>query len=284
MAHVTDRRQFMQQGAASLILGFPFLSEASCAAGPELLPYPRIVHPGLLGRAMKRMADECKPSIVLLVRPDHRNAQLSVGLAELLQDTSADAKRLFGQAILICVPIAEAKAAFPVKDDSIAVLLDHKGRALDELKHSPWPLEHGALQLTRFLHGPNRKHLAQCSEAQRQTLGSESLAHIETALRSLSSNAFREREMATRKLMETAPRASAILTEAHLSGPEEETRHRIDLVFDRYYSSLPDTTGQRMPFGVEWFDQPIDPCPGCGRVAFNPQMHRAVKALRWTQK
>jgi hypothetical protein len=274
----------MQQGAASLILGFPFLSEASGAATAELLPYPRLVYPGLLGRAMNRMADECKPAIVLLIRPDHCNAKLSLGLAELLHDTSADAKRLFGQAVLVCVPITEAQAVFPLKDDSIAVLLDHKGRTLDELKHSPWPLEHGALQLTRFLHGPNRKHLALCSEAQRQALGSASLAHIETALRSLSSNAFREREMATRKLIETAPRASAILAEAYLRGPEEETRHRIDLVFDRCYSSLPDTAGQRMPFGVEWFDQPIDPCPGCGRVAFNPQMQRAVRALRWTQK
>ena len=89
--------------------------------------------------------------------------------------------------------------------------------------------------------------------------------------------------MATRKLIETAPRVSAILAEAHLRG-KEETRYRIDLVFDRYYGSLPDTAGQRMPFGVEWFDQPIDPCPGCGRVSFNPQMQRAVKAIRWTQK
>ena len=75
MANATDRRQFMQQGAASLILGFPFLSEVSGSTSAELLPYPRLVYPGLLGRAMKRMADECKPGIVLLVRPDHFNVR-----------------------------------------------------------------------------------------------------------------------------------------------------------------------------------------------------------------
>ena len=283
MANSTDRRQFMQQGAASLILGFPILAEATGSASAELLPYPRLVYPGLLGRAMKRMADECKPGVVFVVRPDHRNQQLSLSLANLLHDTSANAKRLFGQAILVCVPHTEVQAAFRTKDDSIAVLLDHKGRAIDELKQEPWPFESATGQLTGFLHGPGRKHLAQSSDAQRQTLGSESLASVETAMRSLSADAYRERAMATRQLIEMAPRISAILVEAHLRG-DEETRTRIDLVFDRYYTSLPDTAGQRMPFGVEWFDQPHDPCPGCGRVAFNPQLHRAVKALRWTQK
>jgi hypothetical protein len=274
----------MQQGAASLILGFPLLSETTGAATAEMLPYPRLYYSGLLGRAMTRMAGECKPAIVFLIRADHRNAQLSHSLANLLHDTSADAKRLFGQAILVCVPQAEAQSAVHVKDDSIAVLLDHKGRAIDQLKLEPWPLENATARLTHLLHGPGRKHLGLASEAQRQALGSESLTQVNNALRALSSNAFREREMATRKLIETAPRASAILVEAHLRACEEETRCRIDQVFDRYYSSLPDTAGQRMPFGVEWFEQPYDACPGCGRVAFNPQTHRAVKALRWTQK
>jgi hypothetical protein len=273
----------MQQGAASLILGFPFLSEASAAPTGELLPFPRLVYPGLLGRAMKRMADECKPAIVLLIRPDHRNAQLSHGLAELLFDTAADANRLLGQAILACVPIAEIQSAFQVKEDSIAVLLDHKGRSIDELGQEPWPFENAVGQLTRFLHGPGRKHLAATSSAQRQCLGVELLAQVEAAVQSLSADDYREREMATRKLVETAHRSSAILVEAHLRG-DEERRSRIDQVFDRWFSKLPETTGQRLPFGVEWFDQPFDPCPFCGQVAFSPQMHRAVKALRWTQK
>src|SRR5262245_3117713 len=125
MATSADRRQFMRQGTASLILGFPLLAETT-ETRAELLPYPRLVHSGLLDRAMKRMADEYKPAVVFIVRDDDRNARLAQSLATLLLDTSAETKRLFGQAIFVCVPHAEAQAAFPVKDDSIAVLLDHK--------------------------------------------------------------------------------------------------------------------------------------------------------------
>lgn len=284
MGNATNRRQFMQQGAASMILGFPLLCEAADGSGAELLPHPRLYYPGLLGRAMTRMAAECKPGIVFLIRTDHCDALLSQSLAQLLHDTSADTKRLFGQAIIACVPQNEVQAAFSVKGDSIAVLIDHKGRLLDELKTQPWPFENATQELTRFLHGPGRKHLASAVEAQRQSLGDDSLASVESALRSLSSNAFREREIATRKLIDVAPRIAAILTDARLRTADEETRCRIDQVFDRYYTSLPDTAGQRMPFGVEWFEQVWDGCPGCGRVAINAQMHRAVKALRWTQK
>jgi hypothetical protein len=273
----------MQQGAASLILGFPILSEGSGAATPELLPYPRLVYSGLLGRAVKRMADECKPGIVFVILSDGRSEPLAHSLATLLHDTTADAKRLFGQAIFVCVPQAEVQAAMPIKTGTIAVLLDHKGRAIDELSQQPWPFENATSQLTHFLQGTGRKHLALSSDAQRQALGNELLASVETALRNLSADDFRERELATRQLIAAAPQTSAILAEAHWRG-DEETRYRIDLVFDRYYAGLPDTTGQRMPFGVEWYDQPVHPCPFCDQVAFNPQLHRAVKALRWTQK
>ena len=285
MVTATDRRQFMQQGAATLILGFPFLSEATGAATAELLPFPRLVYSGLLGRAIKRIADECKPAIVLLIRPDHSNAQLIAELdRDLLFDTSADARRLFAQAIFVCVPIAEALAAFPLKDDTIAVLLDHKGCSIDELKQEPWPFENAAVQLTRFLHGPGRKHLALTSSAQRQCSGRRVAG---TSRCGLAKPVRRRLPRARNGDAQIARNGTPYLSDPGGSPFEWRRRNalsRIDLVFDRYYNRLPDTAGQRLPFGVEWFDEPFNPCSFCGQVAFSPQMRRTVKVLRWTQK
>lgn len=282
----TDRRDFLQQGAATLILGFPFAAGcAKEAADPEKLPEPRPAFGGLLGKAAGRMRDECKPGVVIVVPQDPAKAlPLLQELTAFLGDHSAANRRLLGQAVFVCLPFKDARAAFPaMKSDSLLLLLDHRGQLIDERAADPRPFPDAAAHLTRFLHGPDRKHLAAFRDAQRAALGAAPCERIDAALRDLRADGFRTREDATRRLWDYAPRATAVLADAFYAGTED-VRHRIDMLFARLHAGATENASPNMPFGVEWFNQPIDPCPGCGRVAFNSGIRAGMKALRWKDK
>ena len=96
-------------------------------------------------------------------------------------------------------------------------------------------------------------------------LGPAACTQFDAAVRDLDADAFPVREAASKKLAELAPRAPALLAEALEGAPSLEARCRITRLFDELYAATPHgQPGPRLPYGVAWASERVDPCPGCG--------------------
>ncbi len=294
MTTPVGRRDFLEQSAATgLLLGFPFLVPQE-GAGAEPAP----TGAELLDLARRRMKQEVRPGVVILIPPDPDDAQrLARDLGDLLGAgnewcffvsgkereevgkppvtgaTDPSVQRLFCQAVFVCVPLADVRKAFPdVRPGSAALLLDAAGRPLDQLAADPTLFgKDFPAKMKRFLHGPRGAHLATAGAAQRAALGPAAAAQLDAAVRDLDADDFTARENASRRLAELAPRAPALLAAALEAAPGLEPRRRLERLFaDLFWTAAAEKPGPRLPYGVRWetVTKGVDPCPGCGMGGF----------------
>jgi hypothetical protein len=302
------RREFLKQNvAAGVLLGFPFLVPEETAAGADAAPAPA-TGAELLAQARQRMAESVRPGVVIVIPPDAKAAQvLAADLGRLLGaddaceelvvrkvrvmgpqqpaahgPTDPTVQRLFCQGVFVCVPFADVQKAFPdLKPGTAAVLLNAEGRAADCA-----PAEAGlfgkdvAVKLTQFLHGAKGERLAAAAAAQREALGTALSGQLDAALRDLDADGFAEREAASKKLAELAPRAPALLAAALRDATELEPRRRLERLFTDLYQTEPPAKGvTRLPYGVRFESVHVDPCPGCGMGTLPPGSRQFVRFI-----
>jgi hypothetical protein len=263
------RREFLRRSAAAtLILGFPFVGRAVHAAdGPA--------DPGdVLDLARTRIKEETKPGLVLLVPADPAAAvRMADELARLLDagpkpgeklalgevpgrigPRDGAVKRLFCQAIFVCLPAERARKEFSnLKADTAVVLLDLAGKPIDELKAEPGLYgKDFAEKMTDFLHGPEGDHLAATVAAQRAALGRDAAQQLDAGLRDLSDDVFATRQAANRQLSLLAPKATAALAAALRERPALDLSRRLERLFVEVYNdALTEKPGARLPYGVQ---------------------------------
>ena len=86
------------------------------------------------------------------------------------------------------------------------------------------------------------------------------------AIRDLDSSKFTIRQAASLRLEELAPRVTGPLAAALEKKPPLEVRRRIEQLFREIYAAAPQLQpSPRLPYGVQWEVQHVDPCPGCGQ-------------------
>jgi hypothetical protein len=246
--------------------------------------------------ARERMKQEVKPGVVIVVPPDRsKAAELAYHLGQMIGATEAGmemekhngtlrfkgwggpephgpgdpaAQMLFCQAVFVCLTAEETKQAFPdFKAEAALILLDLEGKPLDCLKPDGHLFgKDFAERMARFLYGDKGQHLQPVVEAQRKALGPAVCDQLDAAIRDLDSSKFTVRQAASRRLEELAPRATGPLAAALEKKPPLEVRRRIEQLFREIYAAAPQLQpSPRLPFGVQWEVQHVDPCPGCGQ-------------------
>ncbi|MBY0525744.1 MAG: hypothetical protein K2R98_20230 [Gemmataceae bacterium] len=313
-----DRREFVQHGAATLILGYPFVQlfgadKPSPASGPpqaddlkqlkELMQVPK---PGeLIALARQRMKDEVKLGVVIVVPADASNASMLANQLSLLIGAAdpkccvseprrpfgfppavgpgdAAAQLLFYQAVFVCLPVDEVKdLVSDLKADTAVVLLDLAGKPAAELKSEPELFTKGfAKHMAEFIEGKQAERLGEVIKAQRAAVGKETAERIDQALRDLDAREFDKRQRAGEYLTQMTPRCTAILMQALRGKPSLEVTRRLEKMFESVYLSQ-EKPGARLPFGVAWQEQVVDACPGCGR---GEASHSSRRFLRFTSQ
>lgn len=304
MGSELGRRAFLQQNiAAGLVLGLPLLR---ATAGPSLAKVgpPPISGAELLDQARKRMKDELRPGVVLVIPTDPgRVGSLTNALGRLMAPpdgcdvpaapvkavktpekkavaavcgaTDPALQRLFCEAVFACVPVDDVRAAYAdVRADAALVLLDAQGKFLADLPYAPGLFEKDFVtRLTEFVHGPEGKHLASAARAQRAALGEAKSAALDRSLADLDSDDFSQREQASRHLGGLAPRAPAVLVRGIQDVSTLEARYRLERIFSARFAALADCPGDRLPYGVRFEAVAVHSCPGCG-MAILPQSSR----------
>jgi hypothetical protein len=262
----------------------------------------------LLAQARQRMTEGVRPGIVIVIPPEPKAAQvLAADLGRLLgagdacdetvvrkvrirgpQQPAANGptdpavQRLFCQAVFVCIPFADVQKAFPdLKPGTAAVLLNAGGRAADCAAAEVGLFgKDAAVKLTRFLHGAKGEYLEATAASQRAALGTALSGQYDAALRDLDADGFAEREAASKKLAELAPRAPALLAAALRDATELEPRRRLERLFSDLYQTEPPAKGvARLPYGVRFESVHVDPCPGCGMGTLPPGSRQFVRFL-----
>jgi hypothetical protein len=269
---------------------FPALILAALVVGSQTQagtpPGPKKNAQGdLLGLARQRIKEEVKPGVVILVPRDEgdRN-RLAFRLGQLLGAGGTDTgfhslatpapaqaaqsiEYVFCQAIFICMPVAQARAAFPQVDPRAAVvLLGLDGKPTGWLAESPGLFEENFVPaMTELLHGGQGERLAATVRAQKQALG-KTADTIEAAVRDLDHDRFRKREAASRLLARMAERTTAILVSAHQKAPSLEARRRIERLLDAVLAAEAGPLATPLPIGLTWAEPQADPVRQAGAV------------------
>src|SRR5262245_4701406 len=161
----------------------------------------------LLEAARKRMKEEVKPGVVIVV-PEEESAQnyLALRLTRLLggeapevveggvrqasytepAKPSRGTAHLFCQAVFVCLPAKQAHKAFPgLAPATSLVLLGTDGKPCGSLMGSPALFEENFVTAVReLLDGPRGERLAGVADAQRRALGPLG-ARIDAAIKDL---------------------------------------------------------------------------------------------------
>jgi hypothetical protein len=300
------RRDFLQISATAVI-GFPFLDHLTQAAEP--LPKA-----DLLALARERMKQEIKPGLVVIVPVKYEDAaklahqlsqllgghhagcalwptQGSDGSIVLLGQGDFSAQLLFCQTVVVCLPIEQAKKAFPdLPGDAGVLLLDLEGKAVASLPAHPELFgKEFTARVTELVHGKNGERLAAMVQAQRQALGEAPAAQFDRALKDLESDNFATRQAATDQLEKLAARSTALLASAYRTRPPLDLARRLDQLFSIVYKAAPaDQASARLPFGVAW-NQRSTGCADnafakCGLSSAAPPTRLFLRFLTETQK
>jgi hypothetical protein len=189
---------------------------------------------------------------------------------------------LLTEAVVMCLPVAFARAAFPGMGDRTAVLLlSPEGARVAELASAPDLFQGDAVaRLTELLHGPGDQRLEEITRLQREALGRDLAARIDTALVDLASATYRERERATALLQSHAPRITSVLVHAVRQPRPLEAKRRLERLLAAVLR--PADAAEALPFGVAFERQHFDPCPGCGRAIISEDSARFLRLLRFT--
>ncbi len=294
MRETSSRRDFLMQAVApSAVLGFPFLCSLT-AAGPEGGPPLLSPLPDFLALARQRMKRETRPGVILVIPPDPGSRQrMALGLAGVIGAPpkaraleqkgpavfkgwghvppagpgDSAAQRLFCQAVFVCLPEEEVRKLVPdLKPDDRAVLLGLDARPDGRLRGDLSFYEKGfAARVAELLHGERGQHLAAAAGAQRRALGEPLARRCDADLLALGADRFAARQAAHDRLAGLAPRIPALLEQALHARPVLEVRRRVERLFEDLYARGPDdSSSPRLPFGVEWREEKVDPCLGCG--------------------
>jgi len=250
-----DRRTFIP----TLVLGLALLGAARGADRPADKPGG-----DLLETARKRMKQEVKPGVVIIV-PEEESAQnyLALRLTRLLggegpmveenpirtvaytrpAPVTPSPAYLFCQAVFVCLPAKQARQAFPgLKPSAELVLLGLDGKPVASLPGSPALFEENFVPaITELLHGERGERLTTLADAQRRALGPLA-PRIDQAIKDLDHDRFRKREAASELLTRTADRTTAILIQAHRRAPSLEARRRIERLLDAVVEASSDGT------------------------------------------
>lgn len=270
MTRSFDRRGFVLKSVSALVLGIVLFGTAGAADRPGDKPGG-----DLLEAARKRMKEEVKPGVVIIV-PEEESAQnyLSLRLTRLLGGEVAEvadgsvrqasytestkapqgAACLFCQAVFVCLPAKQAHKAFPKLEPATSlVLLGIDGKPCGSLLGSPALYEENFVTaVSELLYGPRGERLAVLADAQRRALGPLG-ARIDEAVKDLDHDRFRKREAASAFLARTADRTTAILIQAHRKAPSLEARRRIERLLDGVVEAASDSA---LPIhGVAWQKQ-----------------------------
>jgi len=265
-----DRRAFGLKSVSALVLGLVLLGTAGAADRPAEKPGG-----DLLEAARKRMKEEVKPGVVIIV-PEEESAQnyLALRLTRLLGGEVPEVAEggvrqaaytepakapqgtayLFYQAVFVCLPAKQAHKAFPKLEPATSlVLLGIDGKARGSLMGSPALFEENFVPaVSELLCGPRGERLAVLADAQRRALGPLG-ARIDAAIKDLDHDRFRKRQAASEFLARTADRTTAILIQAHRKAPSLEARRRIERLLDGVVET---TSDNALPIhGVAWQKQ-----------------------------
>jgi hypothetical protein len=259
---------FVWENISALVLGFVLLGTAGAAGRPAEKPGG-----DLLEVARKRMKEEVKPGIVIVV-PEEESAQnyLALRLTRLLggevpelapeggirqASYTEPAKapqgtgHLFCQAVFVCLPAKQAHKAFPrLASGTSLVLLGIDGKPCGSLVGSPALFEENFVSaVSELLDGSHGERLAVLADAQRRALGPLG-GRIDEAIKDLDHDRFRKREAASELLARTADRTTALLIQAHHKAPSLEARRRIERLLDSVVEAASDNA---LPIqGVAW--------------------------------
>ncbi len=262
----TNRRAFLRDSlATSAVLVFPFLVRAD--KGPAVLVG------AVVASALRRMQDENKPGLVIVVPAEAEKAQVRINALSdwlggvemplprgseekipegLEADAGAAVRQLLCQAVLVCVPRPEAQKRWGLQETTEYAVLNADGKVLSEsaATEKPSRLTPALLEL---VHGPRGEHRAAYARRQKAALGEESTARITSALRNLDSPDFTTRQEANEQLAPLAAKVPAVLAEVLANKPNLDFRHRVEGLFDEVYRTAPkNEPGIRQPFGTRW--------------------------------
>lgn len=274
---VLDRRTFLKTtAAASVVFGVPVLGYLAKADEAASDPLPE---------ALKQAKIDRKLVVAILVPATRAAVTITQGLAQLLASEDAAVRRIFCEAVFVCLDSNETARHFPKHAaDGRALCLDASGKALDQCAFDGEM--YGKKFVTSFrelIHGKDGQRLRDLAKEQRSGLSAADCAGLDKAVGKLGAAKFEEREAATKELLALAPRATAILALAQDQGKDPEANGRIGEVFNRLFAAAPsDKPGPRLPFGFVL--RPggyrfYDPCPPCGMGMIWPNSRLFLRAI-----